>query len=346
MAKIIFIGDIHIKFVNLLEVDKLQDEVLKHCETSQPSCFILAGDVLDTHERVQTQLLNRSYELIKAFRRVAPVYVLVGNHDYINNQQFLTTNHWMNAMKEWKDVFIVDSPRVLKIDSLMFVLVPYVPNGRLLEALSETVEPGPEGLSRVSWMRAACIFAHQEIKGCKMGAITSLSGDEWGADFPPLISGHIHERQTIGENVFYPGSALTHSYSTQSPGVSEFTFSSHGGRYTEYIIDLKLNKKKIVYKDVAQLDQDSVKNMTEHHKLAINGEMKDIASFKKTPLYEDLKKKGVKVVFNRVKPQTSETKNEPIETPGFITILTELIKKEGDPHLETDFKQIVVGEAS
>ena len=34
--------------------------------------------------------------------------LLVGNHDYINNQQFLTNNHWMNAMKDWNNVTIID----------------------------------------------------------------------------------------------------------------------------------------------------------------------------------------------------------------------------------------------
>ena len=44
---------------------------------------------------------------------ISTTYILVGNHDLINNQQFLSTNHWMNALKDWPNIFIVDKPTTL-----------------------------------------------------------------------------------------------------------------------------------------------------------------------------------------------------------------------------------------
>ena len=98
-------------------------------------------------------------------------YILVGNHDYISNTQFLTTNHWMNAMKEWKNVVIVDKVIQQNINDLSFVFVPYVFPGRFQEALN-TIHI--DGINKIS-----CIFAHQEFKGCKLGAILSDIGDVW-----------------------------------------------------------------------------------------------------------------------------------------------------------------------
>jgi DNA repair exonuclease SbcCD nuclease subunit len=323
-SKIIFIGDIHIKFSNLSEIDKLQNVVVDHCKSSFPSFFLLGGDILDTHERVNTQLLNRAYELIKAFKKIAPVYVIVGNHDYINNQQFLSNNHWMNGMKEWVNVTIVDTPTIVET----YLLVPYVPNGRFVEAI-ETVTK--------SWKDFDCVFAHQEIKGCKMGAITSIDGDEWEDEWPMLISGHIHERQNIRNNVLYPGSAINHAYSSDNQGVSEFTFQE--SQLHEYRIDLKLEKKKTLYKNICDVDASKIKLLDKNCRLALEGEIKDITSFKKSQTYQSLIKNGVKVVFQK-KKCGEETKNDISDCNIFNSILTTLIKKECDLELENDFHHI------
>jgi len=341
MIKIVFIGDIHIKFTNLIEIDKLEHEVVKYCNVSPPTYFILGGDILDTHERVNTQLLNRAYDLIRSFRRIAPVYVIVGNHDYINNQQFLTSEHWMNGMKEWNDVFVVDKPMVIELNNdLKFLLVPYVPNGRFVEAVETVV---------TDWKTMTCVFAHQEIRGCKMGAITSTDGDVWDDEWPMIISGHIHERQSIGLNVLYPGSAVNHSYSSDNQGVSEFKFDKKVRGYSEFKIDIKLEKKKTFYRTISDVDEEDLKKMTatftKNHRLALDGEMKDIAFFKKTQTYKDLTKKGVKIVFQKRK--INEDKSPNTHDPSrvarccvFNTILSDLVKKEEDAHLEKDFYEI------
>jgi DNA repair exonuclease SbcCD nuclease subunit len=329
MSKIIFIGDIHVKFSNLNEIDKLQKAVVDHCKKSPPSFLVLGGDILDTYERVNTQLLNHAYELIKAFREVAHVYVIVGNHDYINNQQFLSDNHWMNGMKEWFNVTIVDTPTIVE----NYLLVPYVPNGRFVEAI-ETVTK--------SWKDFDCVFAHQEIKGCKMGAITSIDGDLWENEWPMLISGHIHGRQNIGNNVLYPGSVINHAYSSDNQGVSEFTFQ--GSNFEEYRIDLKLEKKKTIHKNISDVDVDKIKLLDKHCRLTLDGEMKDITSFKKSQTYQSLIKKGVKVVFQKKKCDASDANSDVIDANNdanmFNSILTTLIKKERDLELENDFHHI------
>jgi UDP-2,3-diacylglucosamine pyrophosphatase LpxH len=230
--KVLFIGDVHIKHRAVDDALKLIAAIerigAQEAAAGSPiTRVIIAGDVLDTHERVDTQLLNRAYELVRVARDIAPVAVLVGNHDYINNQQFLTTNHWMNGMKEWRDVTIVDAPII--VDNGAFALTPYVYPGRLVEALDRLRRWGPCGPDRPSglsgdWRDTLCVFAHQEIRGCRMGHVVSDVGDEWSPSWPPIVSGHIHERQRPAFNVFYPGAALHHAFgSAGSSGVSILT---------------------------------------------------------------------------------------------------------------------------
>ena len=54
---------------------------------------------------------------------ITMTYILVGNHDMINNQQFLTDNHWMNGLKQWDNIVIVDHPVQLLHNERSYVFV-------------------------------------------------------------------------------------------------------------------------------------------------------------------------------------------------------------------------------
>ena len=198
-VKVLFIGDPHIKVSNLLEIELLIDGLKKICSEHNPDLIIIAGDMLDDHEKIWTVALNKAYNMIDILRDFADLYILVGNHDYISNIQFLSENHWMNAIKKWDGVTIVDKILHKIIKNELFVFTPYVTNGRFIEALDT---------GTANWRDASCIFAHQEFFGCKMGAITSISGDTWDETYPFVISGHIHSKQYVQNNIYYPGSAL------------------------------------------------------------------------------------------------------------------------------------------
>ena len=326
---VLFIGDVHIKFSNLNDLDKLESKML---QMKDISFIVVAGDILDTHEKIHTQLMNRAYKLIKNLRTVAPVYVLVGNHDYINNQQFLTDNHWMNGMKEWDRICVVDYPLRLEGSSgQAFALVPYVPPGRFVEALD-----------KINWKDCACVFAHQEVKNCKMGCIKSMDGDVWDAEWPMLVSGHIHERQNVGDNVLYPGSVLNHAFGSDNQGISELKFIDNV--MSEKRVDIGLQKKNIIYEDVTKVQDIPKEKLVVQNKLCLSGEPKNIKAFKKTKEYTDLKKKGIKVTF---KVTASEEDRDVMANTTktmvpFSVILNGLIENERDHDLEKDFTQIKV----
>jgi DNA repair exonuclease SbcCD nuclease subunit len=327
---VLFIGDVHVKFSNLKDLDKLENKML---QMKDISFIVVAGDILDTHEKIHSQLMNRAYKLIKSLRTVAPVYVLVGNHDYINNQQFLTDNHWMNGMKEWDRVCVVDYPLRLEGSSgQAFALVPYVPPGRFVEALD-----------KINWKDCACVFAHQEVKNCKMGCIRSMDGDVWDAEWPMLVSGHIHERQNVGDNVLYPGSVLNHAFGSDNQGISELTFRDNV--MSEKRVDIGLEKKNIIYEDVTKVEDIPKEKLVVQNKLCLSGEPKDIKAFKQTKEFTDLKKKGIKVTFKVTASKDDRDVMDMANTKTmvpFSVILNELIANERDQDLEKDFTQIKV----
>lgn len=326
---VLFIGDIHIKHTNREEIEVLMKTV-STMNVDEIDAIIVAGDVLDTHERVDVQLMNRAYDLFRMLRDKKLTYVLVGNHDYINNQQFLSDNHWMTGLKEWRDVVIVDRPIKIKGD---LVLVPYVFPGRFVEALDNVPD----------WKSCRCIFAHQEIRGCKMGAFESTQGDEWDESWPSVISGHIHERQVCQPNVFYPGSIISHAFGEtereDGHGLSVFKFRDDN-TFEETVVRLNVDRKRTLFISVGDKIDDS--DMIRCNKFSMSGSACAIAAFKQSTRYKDMKRLGLKVVF-RLKDDIDAAVPKylkPKKRKIFTDILSKLVEKERNVMLEEDYKMV------
>lgn len=282
MNSILFIGDIHIKMSNLhkvnLIIDKVRDKTLWSTSPSTPTLAVIAGDILDTHERLHTQLMNKALGLIMALANHMPTFVLVGNHDYINNSQFCSDEHWMVTLKSLEsnhNFTIVDRPLThhdLSSDQ-RFTFAPYVPEGRFVEALNKYLDK--------AWLTSTCVFAHQTFKGAKMGAIVSEDGDAWESTWPQVISGHIHERQHPWENVFYPGSIINHTFGYDSQGCFVFTFTKDVQGYLMDEIDLGFKKKKSIHLKAQDIGPISVYEIdTENLKYVITGSYVEIKTLK------------------------------------------------------------------
>jgi len=292
MTKILAVGDPHIKIDNIPEFDLFVKKLTELAEKTSPDIIIVLGDILHTHERLHTTPLNKAYELIEKLREITLTYVLVGNHDMENNMQFLTKNHWMNGMKEWENVIIVDKTTIVKIKHHTIFLVPYVPNGRFQEALKTYTDE--------DYINADIIFAHQEFYGCKMGAIISMEGDKWPIDYPHVISGHIHSNQTPQENIYYPGSAMQHAFGESEKNIIPIItlYDDDNEGYSLEEVNLDLPRKKIVYMDVDELnDYTPPDENNDKIKVTVSGVYEEFKALKKTKKYRDLTDKGVKVVF-------------------------------------------------
>lgn len=337
------IGDPHFQPSNLAEVDLFIDRIEKLAIERSPDVIVCLGDLLHTHERLNSTAMNKAYEFIRRMRECAAirVYVLVGNHDMTTNQVFLTDDHWMNGMKEWDRVTIVD--RVIRETILEYDLVfaPYVFPGRFEEAL-KTIDVDED---MYSWKQADCIFAHQEIRGCKMGAIISTDGDDWSLDYPPIVSGHIHSRQQPQENVYYVGSAMQHAFGESERNcVAILLFGGADAEFPYKLeeVDLCLPRKRIMYKDISEMSK-FVPDATSSDKLKIcvKGTASELAAFRSTAKYKMLIDAGVKVVF---KPRAVDPSTVGIVTEDgnvnpdktFRTILEELVRNEKNSDLDRD----------
>lgn len=340
--KVIAIGDPHFRVDNIPEVNLFIDKIEELCKKENPDFIVILGDVLHTHERIHTVPLNKAYEFIERLKKICQIFVLVGNHDMTSNQNFLNENHWMNGMKQWDNIKIVDKLEFFKIDDFLFTFLPYVPPGRFIEALNSNND--------IDWKNSDCIFAHQEFFGSKMGCIISMDGDKWDKNFPSVISGHIHNNQTI-DNIYYPGSSMQNAFGESDKNIIPIITFYKNKKYDLSEIDLCLPRKKIIYTDIENIDKidkkiNNSKLSEDKIKISLSGVYDDFKAFKKTTKYKDLVKNGVKVVFktkkefeNKINKDFKDIQNS--NENNFSDILYKLILKEKNNHLYQLYEEIV-----
>jgi DNA repair exonuclease SbcCD nuclease subunit len=320
------VGDLHIKTDNVEEINILLLEIIRIFSLNSFDYIILLGDILHTHEKILTQCLNRALNFIEKCSNLAPTYILVGNHDLTSQNLFLSDSHWMNVLKTYKNITIVDKVTFINNDVL---LCPYVSPGRFLEALNSCNK---------NWNDCKIIFAHQEFKGAKMGAIISIEGDEWDEKNPQVISGHIHDIQKINK-IFYPGAPLQHSFGDSSKRII-CSINSDTLKITEY--PLNVPKKCIIHTEIQNFKIPVTELEKSDIKVKLNGTSEEFKIFKQSNEYKEALKKNIK--FQLITPEKDKTFQESSSSSiNFLNILEELIEKSSnDIILKNLYNEIVL----
>lgn len=336
IVSILVFGDTHFKPKDCEAGEELISKAHDVARQIAPSAIILLGDTMDTHETAKNAPWKQACRFIEGFSEIAPTYVLIGNHDLINQNQFLTDNHFFNPLKKWENVTIVDSPLHVEIGGYNIVLCPYVPPGRFEEALDSMAERG--GCQEdFSWREeASCIFGHQEIEGVEYNGIVSTKGDLWSDEYPPLICGHIHTPFQIGENVFYPGSSRqVDSNENPDKRIWNVSFGDEGELEFDKI-DLGLKGRKEVEmacENIAEFDFDLAKKY--YVKVKLHGTPEQFKIFRKSHLHAKMMQHGVKIGFIPIKDDSGISlagydRKTTTDDLSFTAILRELVKTKSD----------------
>jgi len=337
MTKILAIGDPHFRIDNLDESNQFINNLSKLIEDRKDiDVIVVLGDILHTHEKLHTVALNSATNFFKMLiSHKRKLFCLVGNHDATSNTIFLTDNHWMNALKGWEGLTIVDYPITEKLGDCSITLCPYVPDGRLIEALNHVDE----------WKESKVVFAHQLLDGAKMGPIVASNVEEWKEEYPLCVSGHIHDKQKIKDNLVYVGSSMQHSYGeTGDKSLGLITlYEEHPPTVEEIELDIK--KKKILYATVDELleiQEKILNNEDIEYKIVLKGNESELKALKQSSLYkETLDMDNVKKITFKA---TFKDEGIPkILEDDFVECLQSLIYKENNPYLESLYEHLLYG---
>lgn len=327
-SRICVIGDLHFKHTNLVEANALADSIVKNIP-DDTELVVLLGDVLDNHANVHSQAFNVAYGMIAKIASRHEIAILVGNHDYINNSQYCTAEHPFNVFKHWRGrITVVDRPTRwvnsnADRDHEQFALIPYVPPGRFVEAVSTLKD----------WMSVKCIFAHQEFSGIMF----KDQGDMWPLDYPPVISGHIHDRVQLQPNVLYIGTPIQHSFAENTDkGISVF------GPEGERRFPLSLPLKQTIEASVDDLESLVVPENT-NLRLMLKTSTTEYQAFKKTKKFKELVAAKIKIVPVPADQQamTDQLKQMVKTRRTYMDALTESVATNGSKYMKQAFETVM-----
>lgn len=277
MTKILTIGDIHAKASNIKEVSELTKRIKQSIIAHEPTAVIILGDLHDTFEKIHTQALN----IIDVFfedvtSTGVDIYYIIGNHCAINNSIFLEPDHAFNVFKnKYKNLKIIDNVEEININGLKFLMCPYVPPGRFLEAIKDR------------YNNATAIFAHQEFYNAQFAGITSEIGDKWPLDYPLVISGHIHERGSPQTNIQYIGTPYHTTFAEEGDKyISLFEFNDDGA-HKETLINLDMPKKMTVHLSVDEFMEYNIPSNSQV-RIIVTGTTEQINKLQKSSKFKEL----------------------------------------------------------
>lgn len=183
MTRLLVIGDPHAVFEELDECQRLLYFAAKIAEEQSVDEIAILGDLNNTHNIVRVEVLNFWLGNLRILGRIAPTYVLVGNHDYAGEGSGL---HSLAVYEGVPGVNIVASP----MRSGCRLYLPYY-----------TLENQPRFIEACCDSESAIAICHQSFSGAKLdnGVDAFDSIDPNLIPQKLVISGHIHTPQHIGK---------------------------------------------------------------------------------------------------------------------------------------------------
>lgn len=337
MVTCLVIGDPHFKVSEMIASQEMANAIVKIAQERNPDFIVCLGDTLDRHETIHTDPLTIATKWLRQLTELAPLYLLIGNHDRVNNSDFLSEKHPFVALKWWHNLTLVDQVYITTIQDLAFFFVPYVPPGRFFEALATHPEWSHDGYREVPWSAG---FSHQEFYGIKMAPnIFSGKGDHWPLDWPLLINGHIHDRDVPQANIISVGTPRQHDFDESfDKSLSLFTFEK--GSHREERIFLPLPKKIILRLSVKEfLTYELPYPLLDHLKIEIHGTRAEIIASRKLDKVKNFRKRGIKVVTKDIEAGKKQEKKECLPSEKSFRDRLSIRAKE-DPDVEKIFQRL------
>lgn len=332
--RICVIGDPHFKASTAIQNLEMSKQIIDIVKNNNVDFVVVLGDTLDTHANIHMIPLVNSIDFLRQLQDLTKLYLLIGNHDLLNNKSYLKENyHPFSALKYWNNTEVIDTAKWITFNknniSYHFTMLPYVEPGRFKEAL----ELVPQ------YKDSICLFCHQEFVGAQMGCFTSVDGDIWVEDEPYVISGHIHDYQMLQSNIMYLGTPIQQSFGDKDNKfialltIKDKIINHENCCYEK--IKLNMPVKKIIhltYKEVSKYKLD--KHI--EAKIIITCTLTESKTLMKSPKIIDWKKNGVVVVYKDIPGEL--IKNEPYNHETFTSLLYKDIKNNN--HLMSTYTEI------
>jgi len=218
------------------------------------------GDVFDSRQSINLKVLNLGMEVFESLSKIAPVRVILGNHDCHD----LNSNS-VNSVKPlgWlPNVTVYEEPEMITLSGKSVLMMPWRAN------------PDQEKECLTRHKAADYLFCHTDVKGAEFNKWTKVDHGNEVKEFKAykhVYTGHIHYRQKVG-NINFVGCPY------------ELTRSDIGNHKGYWIIDVENGTEEFVENPISprfiRFNVDQILDMT-------LGELKDVCRNNFVDVYLD-----------------------------------------------------------
>jgi len=329
MVLIVVVGDVHFKKDTPTITDLVIAKITNEISRLKPDLVVFLGDVLDNHEKIDLKTQNKAIKFIRHISSMKSssgefinVFLVIGNHERPDATTFLTEDSAFYCLKGVPNIHVAD--RVISViwrtegvkETMRFVFVPYVPNGKFHEALDTLDEKVMDEKHR-----PYTIFCHQEFKGAQIGRYKSKEGDEWPTGNPLVISGHIHTLQQVQDNLIYAGTPYQLSYSDDSEKGIILAEYVHGQTPSVKFLKLDIRKKRVIKLKPSEVDA-FIPPENCDVQVDIVGTSAEIKALKTTGIIPKMRSRGVTISLSAVNESNPLNPNN----KPFKDLLLDMIK--------------------
>ncbi len=305
MAKILLIGDPHIRHTHLKEGEDLLRWVEEVIEEHKPDLVVNLGDTLDDHAVIRAEVLctvSKHIDRVAAMK--VPMIMLLGNHDMWKPSS--SQYHALEVLKGKPLLTVADS--IITQDNITYI--PYLPD--------------PKDWPEVSTDIA---ITHNTFKGADYGfklATDGISIDQVSCDL--VASGHIHKQQQIysgSVRLLYPGTPMCLSAS-DADQVKGLTILDSDTLETSFITSPFPMWRTLDFY-VGQ-DSDLNINLTDRWVVKLIGPRAEIKAMLESDQIKDIKRK-VQITFKTEFTDTLKSSKVSIAAPTVAMMTDQYIDK-------------------
>jgi calcineurin-like phosphoesterase family protein len=240
MSKIFLIGDSHVglgypnsvdKWFNIHEqyFSQFLIPLLKK-KVKEDDIIVHLGDFFDNRNILPINILNFGMKVIEDISKIAPLHILVGNHDCWHK-----SSSEINTLRPFKyipNVYIYEEPTKINFNDKSILMLPFI------EKKKQQIE------MMKKFTGCDFLFCHSDLNGAKMHltSVAHKNNDKIGIEefsgFKKVFSGHIHLQQ-VNKNFTFVGSTF------------EMDRNDLGNQKGIYILDTIDNSEEFIPNDIS-----------------------------------------------------------------------------------------------
>ncbi|MGE0033796.1 MAG: exonuclease SbcCD subunit D, partial [Pseudothermotoga sp.] len=209
--KILHTSDWHVglqSWAGSKAVDRLEETrqalhfLVDVAEKERVDLVLIAGDVIHSRVNPRIDALSVLSEVMVKFSRIAPTFLVFGNHDWQG------LNSWKNF--QLKNLHIIERPATIELDDVVLSFLPHADYQRFLDIKKDPVARMREFLDsyldefrrRINPSKANVLVAHAMLEGCfeserENAILYELKPGSFPTGFDYVALGHVHSQMQI-----------------------------------------------------------------------------------------------------------------------------------------------------